>query len=75
MPDADGLVTVEGRAREGAAVGVLNDATQMGSIVTSVEEGCGSSCAFVAKVQAASGDPIRVWQFYETETSIEHVVP
>lgn len=74
-PDADGYVTVEGRAREGASVAVLNDATLEGTIVTSQEVGCSSSCAFQARLLADSGDPLRVWQFFETDTAIESVVP
>lgn len=74
-PDPEGYVTVMGRAREGASVGVLNDATLTGAIVTSSEAGCNSSCPFEARLLAASGDPIRVWQFFETEASIEHTVP
>ena len=74
-PDAEGYVTVQGRALEGAAVGVLNDTTLSGTIVTSEEVGCGSSCPFEARLLAESGDPLRIWQFFETETSIDHVVP
>jgi len=75
-PDADGFVVVEGRAREGASVGVLNDMTLEGTVVTSQDDvGCASSCAFSARVEAASGDPIRVWQFFETENSVQREVP
>lgn len=74
-PDANGLVTVRGRARDGASIGVIDDMTATGTIVTSLEEGCGSACAFEAKLKAAPGDQLRVWQFYETEGSIETMVP
>lgn len=74
-PDASGYVTVKGRAKEGASIGVLDDATQTGTIVTSSEQNCGSSCAFEATLRADAGDQIRVWQFYETESSIEITVP
>ena len=74
-PGVDGFVVVEGRAREGASVGVLNDATLEGTVVTSQEVGCNSSCPFSARLEAESGDPIRVWQFYETENSIHSDVP
>ena len=74
-PDPSGFVTVQGRAREGASVGVVNDMTATGAIVASTEQDCGSACPFEARVQADSGDQIRVWQFYETEGSIEVQVP
>ena len=74
-PDASGLVTVQGRAREGASIGVVNDMTSTGTIVTSLQEGCGSTCPFEAKLKAAPGDQLRAWQFYETEGSIETMVP
>lgn len=74
-PDMNGMVTVMGRAREGASVGVINDATATGIVVTSHQEQCGSACEFEATLEAASGDQLRVWQFYETEGTIEAMVP
>lgn len=74
-PDENGLVTVQGRAREGASIGVVNDMNATGTIVTSLEDGCGSACPFEATLKAASGDQLRVWQFYETEGSLETMVP
>jgi len=69
LPDQAGLVHVKGRAHEGASVGVMNEATQEGVVVTSHETGCESSCPFDAYIQAEVGDTIRVWQFFETESS------
>lgn len=71
-PDTDGMVTVVGLCHEGAAVGVMNDATLTGVVVTSPDEDCGSACRFEARVAAELGDPLRVWQFFETESS-KHV--
>ncbi len=65
-PDAEGLVLVKGHAEEGASVGVLNEATLQGLIVTSPDTGCDQSCRFQAQIAAHSGDSIRVWQFFET---------
>jgi hypothetical protein len=69
LPDEDGLVRVRGLAHEGASIGVMNEATQEGVVVTSHETGCDSSCAFEAHIAAEAGDTIRVWQFFETESS------
>ena len=70
-----GLVLVRGRAQEGASVGVLNEATQAGVIVTSTESGCGNNCPFEAQVPAEAGDHLRVWQFFDTSTSRDVQVP
>lgn len=75
LPDADGMVTVKGLCHEAASVGVMNEATQEGTIVTSPETGCDSSCRFEARVSARAGDALRVWQFFETESSREVIVP
>ena len=74
-PDASGHVTVTGLSQEGASVGVLNDATMTGVIVTTPEQGCDRSCPFEAQVAAEPGDSIRVWQFFETGDSNELIVP
>jgi hypothetical protein len=74
-PDANGLVTISGISQEGASVGVLNDATLEGVIVTTPDEGCGNACPFEAQVPAESGDSIRVWQFFETGSHAEAFVP
>lgn len=74
-PDASGFVTITGISQEGASVGVLNDATLEGVIVTTPEEGCDNACPFEARVQAESGDSIRVWQFFETGSHADAFVP
>ena len=74
-PDEDGMVRVRGLAHEGASVGVLNEASQEGVVVASPETGCDSSCPFEAFIRAEVDDPIRVWQFFETESGNFHVVP
>jgi hypothetical protein len=56
-------------------VGVLNDRTMEGTITTSADVDCSGACAFSAEVPGESEDPIRVWQFYETESTIETMVP
>jgi hypothetical protein len=75
LPNEDGLVRVRGLAHEGASIGVMNEATQEGVVVTSHETGCDSSCAFEAHIAAEVGDTIRVWQFFETESSRHVEVP
>jgi hypothetical protein len=74
-PNMQGLVLVKGTAQEGAAVGVLDEATNTGVIVTSPETNCDSSCRFQAQIAAHSGDPIRVWQFHETSSTRDLRVP
>lgn len=74
-PDMNGMVRVTGLCTEGASVGVMNDYTQEGTVVTSHEVNCDSSCPFEAMVRAEAGDPLRVWQFFETESSIHVTVP
>ena len=74
-PNAQGLVRVTGHAHEGAAVGVLNDMTMSGVIVTSPMSDCGNACPFEALVPADSGDSLRIWQFFETSSTAERVVP
>ncbi|MFI5306551.1 MAG: hypothetical protein ACHQ53_04310 [Polyangiales bacterium] len=74
-PNAQGLVRVAGTAQEGAAVGVLNEATNQGLIVTSTQNGCDRTCKFEALVAAHPGDSIRVWQFYSTPAAANLVVP
>jgi hypothetical protein len=74
-PNAQGLVLVRGSAQEGASVGVVNDRTMAGVIVTSADVDCSSTCAFEARVEAEPGDSLRVWQFFETSSSREVLVP
>ena len=74
-PNGSGLVTVSGFALEGASVGVVNDRTLAGTITTSPKDNCDHTCPFTATLPARSGDSLRVWQFFETEGSIEAVVP
>jgi hypothetical protein len=74
-PNAQGLVTVKGLALEGASVGLVNDRTLHGTIVTSPKATCDSTCAFEAQLAAEPGDQLRVWQFFETEGAIEAQVP
>lgn len=74
-PNAGGLVTVKGYALEGASVGLVNDRTLQGTIVTSPESACNDTCPFEATIAAQAGDNLRVWQFFETEGAIEAQVP
>jgi hypothetical protein len=74
-PNVQGLVLVQGTAREGASVGIVNDRTMAGVIVTSEQTGCSSTCPFEASVEARTGDQLRVWQFFETSSSTEVQVP
>jgi hypothetical protein len=53
----------------------MNDSTLTGVIVTSEEQGCDRACPFEAELPAEPGDVIRVWQFYETKSSLQVVVP
>ncbi len=74
-PGPEGLVTVTGLSQEGASVGVINNGTLEGVIVTTQEVGCDRSCPFEAQVAAEPGDRIRVWQFFETGDSTDVDVP
>lgn len=74
-PNQQGLVLVSGHAQEGASVGVLNDSTMTGVIVTSTAQDCHRTCPWEAMVPAKSGDQLRIWQFFETSSSEERVVP
>jgi hypothetical protein len=74
-PDSDGLVTVSGYALEGASVGVVNDRTQEGVITSSPDEDCDNTCPWEARIHAVVGDPLRVWQFFETDGAKDVVVP
>jgi hypothetical protein len=74
-PDADGYVTVAGYALEGASVGVVNVRTLEGTVVTTAAEECESTCPWSARLRAEVGDPLRAWQFFETEGSISVTVP
>jgi hypothetical protein len=74
-PDASGLVSVTGYALEGAAVGVVNDATLIGVITSNDTPGCARTCMFHATVAAKSGDNLRVWQFFDIEGGQDAPVP
>jgi hypothetical protein len=74
-PSSDGDVTVVGLALEGASVAVINERTLEGTITTPEQTGCKSVCEFRAVLRAAGGDALRVWQFFETEGSLETSVP
>jgi hypothetical protein len=74
-PTSVGDVTVVGLALEGASVAVINERTLEGAITTPEQDGCRSVCEFRAVVRAESGDALRVWQFFETEGSLDTSVP
>lgn len=74
-PGGGGRVTVTGFALEGASVGIVNDRTLQGTIVTSPSTGCDQVCPFQATLEASAGDSLRVWQFFETEGAHEALVP
>ena len=74
-PDADGIVTVTGYALEGASVGVVNDRTQAGTIVSTNGDRCDNTCPWEARLPAEPGDPLRVWQFFETDGAKDVMVP
>jgi hypothetical protein len=74
-PDADGIVRVRGLAQAGASIGVINEVTQTGTVVTTIGDDCDRNCPFEAEIEAVAGDALRVWQFFETERSVEAVVP
>jgi len=74
-PDSDGIVTVLGYALEGASVGVMNDNTQVGVITASEEKDCDNTCPWEARIRAEVGDPLRVWQFFETDGAKDITVP
>ena len=74
-PNAQGLVLVTGSAQDGAAIGVLNERTNSGVIVTSNSDQCDRTCPFEATLAAEPGDPLRIWQFFETGSSLERYVP
>ena len=73
-PNAQGLIMVTGTAQEGAAVGVLNETSGLGVIVTSPMEGCDRVCPFEAELAAEPGDALRIWQFFETSSAAEVIV-
>ena len=74
-PNEQGLVQVSGYAQEGASVGVLNDMTMTGVIVTTTGEDCANTCPWQAMVPAKADDVLRIWQFFETSTAEERTVP
>jgi hypothetical protein len=74
-PSSVGDVTVTGLALSGASVAVVNERTLEGSITTPDDEECKSVCEFRVVVRAEGGDPLRVWQFFETEAAIYTTVP
>lgn len=74
-PSDSGDVTVVGLALEGASVAVVNERTLEGSITTPEQKGCNSVCEFRVVLRADGRDSLRVWQFFETESSINASVP
>jgi hypothetical protein len=74
-PNAQGLSVVTGTAHENASIGIVNDSTLEGVIVTSHETDCSSTCPFEAAIPASAGDRLRAWQFFETTSSREVEVP
>lgn len=62
-PDADGLVTVSGNAREGAFVGCLNERTETGVLVRSDP----MTGDFSLRIAAESDDTLTLWQFEGTD--------
>jgi hypothetical protein len=74
-PDPQGLVLVQGTAHSGASIGVLNERSQLGLIGAADDSNCDSTCPFKLQIEAKSGDPIRVWQFYTTPPSTDLRVP
>jgi hypothetical protein len=74
-PNAQGLSLVTGTANENASIGILNENTGQGVIVTSEETDCSSTCAFRAEIEAEAGDALRIWQFFETSSNTDRVVP
>lgn len=74
-PDEDGMVHIQGLCHEGASIGVLNEASFEGVITSSPEVGCESSCPWEASIRADIDDSLRVWQFFETESSRQISVP
>jgi hypothetical protein len=74
-PDAAGLIQVTGTAQEGAAIGVFNESAGHGVIVTSSDDDCDQVCEFEAELPAEPGDALRIWQFFETRSAAEQVVP
>jgi hypothetical protein len=75
FPDSAGVVTVTGLALEGASIAVVNSRTLEGVISSTAKEGCESTCPFEIKLAADGGDELRVWQFFETEGSLDVPVP
>jgi hypothetical protein len=74
VPNAQGLLAVSGTAQEGAAVGILNETSGLGVIVTSPMEGCDRVCPYEAEIAAEPGDALRIWQFFETSSAAEVIV-
>ena len=74
-PNDAGEVAVVGLALEGASVAVINERTLEGTITTPDQAGCSSVCEFHAALKAESGDPLRVWQFFDTEGALLTAVP
>jgi hypothetical protein len=74
-PSSIGEVAVVGLALEGASVAVINERTLEGTITTPEATSCNSVCEFRAVVKAEGGDPLRVWQFFDTEGALMTSVP
>jgi hypothetical protein len=75
FPDSAGIVTVTGLALEGASIAAFNNRTLEGVISSSAKDGCTGTCPFEIKLAADGGDDLRVWQFFETEGSLDVPVP
>ena len=72
---SEGLTVVRGVCEEGASVGVLNERSERGVLLSSDETGCGNSCPFEAELAAEPGDQLRVWQFRGTTNPAYPTVP
>ena len=70
-----GQVQVLGQALSGALVGVYNEDLGTGVLVSVSEEECEQSCPFAATVSGEPGHSLRIWQFFDTESTLFHTVP
>lgn len=74
-PDEDGMVHLKGFCHEGASVGVLNENSQQGVVTSSPEVSCDSTCPWEVSIRADIDDELRIWQFFETESGSQRIVP
>jgi hypothetical protein len=72
---SQGLTVVSGLCEEGASVGVLNERSERGVLLSSDETGCGNTCPFEAQLPAEPGDSLRIWQFRGTMNPAYETVP